>query len=109
MSWIRFANLTLIAAVIGIVWLLPLHAQEKMPSDVKAFIEQRTLCDHFREEPWPEGRTPEEQERRAFLTRQMGHYCGGSDASLQSLRERYRDNRMVIQELGRFETSIEAQ
>jgi len=93
--------------VIRIVWLLPLHAEEKMPSDVTAFIEQSTLCDHFRGEPWPEGDRSEERERRVFLSAQVESYCKGTDEMLRVIRERYRDSGVVLQQLGGFEASIE--
>jgi hypothetical protein len=89
------------------VWLWPVHAQETLPDEVVQFIEQRTLCDHFRAEPWPEGEALEEREQRAFLTVQMERYCKGTDEMLRVLMERYSGNRGVLQELGRFETSIE--
>jgi hypothetical protein len=39
------------------------------------------LCEHFRQEPWPEGASDEGRERRAFLARQLERFCGGSDDS----------------------------
>jgi hypothetical protein len=96
-----------VAIALGLVWLLPLHALETTPSDVTVFIEQRTLCDHFRAEPWPEGAAAEERERRAFLSMQMERYCEGTDEKLRLLRERYRDNREVFRQLDQFENSIE--
>lgn len=96
-----------LAVAAGFIWLLPLHAQQPVPDDVAAFIEQRTLCDHFRAEPWPEGEALEERERREFLTVQMERYCKGTDEMLRVLMERYSGNREVLRQLGRFETSIE--
>jgi hypothetical protein len=93
--------------VAGFLWLLPLHGQETLPDDVSAFIEQRTLCEHFRAEPWPEGESPEERERREFLILQLQRYCRGSDEQRHLFRERYRGNRAVLQQLGKFESSIE--
>lgn len=96
-----------IAALLALLWQFPMHAQEPLPSDVLVFINQRTRCDHFREEPWPEGGTPAEKERREFLSTQMEHYCKGTDIKLRELRERYRDDLEVSQRLSTFETSIE--
>ena len=96
-----------LAGTLALVWLLPVLAQQPMPDDVTAFIEQRTLCDHFREEPWPEGGSTEEAERRAVISQQIKRYCAGSDESLRSLKERYRDDRVVMQQLEKFETTIE--
>lgn len=90
------------------VWLWPVHAQETLPDEVVQFIEQRTLCDHFRDEPWPEGDSQEERERRAFLSLQMERYCKGTDDRLRSLRERYRNDQEVLQQLNGFEDSVEA-
>lgn len=95
------------ALLTACVWLWPVHAQETLPDEVVQFIEQRTLCDQFRAEPWPEGGALEERERREFLTVQMERYCKGTDEMLRVLMERYSGNRGVLRELGRFETSIE--
>jgi len=84
-----------------------LQAQGALPHEVSAFIEQRTLCEHFRQEPWPEGNSSAEQQRREFLILQMEHYCTGSDAQLGELRQRYGDNPEVLQRLKDFETPLE--
>ena len=96
-----------LTAVSAMLWLLPLHAQQPLPSDVTNFIEQRTLCDHFRAEPWPEGKTAEEQERREFLLSQSERYCTGTDETLRLLRERYRGDTAVLQRLENFEYPVE--
>ena len=45
-------------------------------------IEQRRLCEHFRSEPWPEGSSTEDEERRAFIAGQLARHCKGVDQTL---------------------------
>lgn len=77
------------------------------PQDVSEYIERRELCDHFRAEPWPEGETSEERERRDFVAAQLRHYCKGSDQALRELKAKYRDKRVVMDRLERYEGDIE--
>jgi len=74
---LRWSMALITAASFG--WLPPLFAQQPLPDEVTEFIEQRTLCEHFRAEPWSEGNTSEELERREFLIEQSQRYCTGSD------------------------------
>ncbi|HEY0721873.1 MAG TPA: hypothetical protein VGE50_11540 [Gammaproteobacteria bacterium] len=100
------------AALYGLValtgWHMTLHAEDALPAEVVQFIEQRTLCDHFRDEPWPEGDSQEERERRTFLSTQLEQLCKGSDERLRLLREHYRGDQKVVEALKGFEDTIEA-
>ncbi|MBD5804074.1 hypothetical protein AZOA_35170 [Azoarcus sp. Aa7] len=82
-------------------------ATENYPQDVAGYIARREICDHFRSEPWPEGGSSEERERRDFIAAQLHQYCKGSDQALRELKARYGDNRMVMDRLEKYEAEIE--
>lgn len=77
------------------------------PHEVRAFIEQRDRCDHFRGEPWPEGDSPYDLERRRELTSAMKTACTGTDARLLALRAKYRDDADIVAALATYENDIE--
>ncbi len=77
------------------------------PHEVRAFIDQRESCDHFRGEPWPEGDSKEARERRKELTTAMKTACAGTDARLHALRAKYRDDPDVVAALAALEDDIE--
>lgn len=77
------------------------------PHEVRAFIDQRDSCDHFRGEPWPEGDSITERERRRELTSAMKTACAGTDARLLALRAKYRDDANIIAALAAYENDIE--
>lgn len=77
------------------------------PHEVRAFIDRRAECYHFRGEPWPEGDSAYELERRKELTAEMKNACAGSDARLIALREKYRDDANVVAALAAYESDIE--
>ncbi len=77
------------------------------PHEVRAFIDRRQECDHFRGEPWPEGDSAYDLERRKELTAAMKTACGGSDAHLRALRTKYRDDPYVVAALAALEDDIE--
>lgn len=76
-------------------------AAEVAPSEVSRYIGRRELCEHFRSEPWPAGATVSDKERREFLARQFERYCKSSDTDLRELKRKYKDDRAVIERLGR--------
>lgn len=78
-----------------------------LPADVRVFVEDRDMCDHFRGEPWPEADDDEARERRRFLLDAMRTSCAGTDKSLEALLQRYRDDRAVMKALAEFERNIE--
>ena len=74
-----------------------------LPQDVTRFIEQRTLCDHFRQEPWDSGHEPATAARRAFLEAQLQTHCSGTDQRLKRLRSKHRQRPEVIDALKAFD------
>lgn len=77
------------------------------PHEVRAFIDQRDGCDHFRGEPWPEGDSTAERERRHELTTAMKAACAGTDARLRALRAKYQNDPNVVAALAAYEDDIE--
>jgi hypothetical protein len=86
---------------------LETRAEEKAPIEVRHFIEEREICEHFLDEPY-EGDTPELIERREFIQESIEIYCAGTDRRLAALRKRYKNNPAVIKRLNRYEEKIEA-
>lgn len=78
----------------------------ELPPDVQAFIVDRELCDHFREEP-ADGGTPEQDQRRGFVRESIEIHCPGTDRRLAALKRRYAGNLTVLSRLSRYEDSIE--
>lgn len=70
-----------------------------LPADVRAFIEDRDLCDHFRSEPWPEGDSAQDRARRRELVEGVRTACAGTDRRLTDLRRRYAGDATVIRAL----------
>jgi hypothetical protein len=69
-----------------------------LPPEVKSHIEDRELCEHFRQKPF-EGSTPEQVERREFLQESVEIHCAGTDRRLAALKKRYIGNRAVLSRL----------
>lgn len=76
-------------------------AGDSPPADVRAFIERRDLCDHFR------GEDPYDEERRLFLERNLNEFCTGSDRQLAELKQKYLGNEHVESALSGYEENIE--
>ena len=72
-----------------------------LPTDVKAFVEKRDGCDHFR------GEEPYDEERRRFLDENIKELCSGTDKALAELKNKYKDNANVIKQLSLYEENIE--
>lgn len=72
-----------------------------MPRDVGRFLDQRSACDHFRNED------PFDDDRGDFLADQSSMYCTGSDRELAFLREKYADRPDVLAALQDLEDRIE--
>lgn len=73
---------------------------------VRAFIERREACDHFRGEP-VEGEGAQALARLEFVHRQVFENCNGTDAELARLRAAYADDPVVSRALAVFEYPIE--
>lgn len=80
----------------------------RYPADVRAFLDDRDLCDHFRGEPWPESDSETDRARRRQLIHGMKTTCAGTDHRLTELRIRYREVAAIQQLLSQFEGDIEA-
>lgn len=74
---------------------------------VRAYVEQRQACDHFRGEP-VEGEGEAALERLEFVQRQIVEKCSGTDAELARLRATYANDPELIDALADFEYPIEA-
>jgi hypothetical protein len=86
----------------------PVFAGEKtFPPEVEAFISDRDTCDHFRGEP-AEGDSPEQIERRAYISESLDIYCSGTDRRLAALKKRYKDNSVVLKRLSQYDEKIES-
>lgn len=94
-------------SVLGILWTGASLAEEAYPQEVSDYIAKREICEHFRQEPWPEGSSSEERERREFIAAQFERYCGGTDQAIRKLKTRYKDNKSVIKALEKYESDIE--
>jgi hypothetical protein len=77
------------------------------PHEVRAFLDQRDSCDHFRGEPLPEGDDADAVARRSTLRKQMARFCRGTDAQLAELRAAYSGDPIVGAALAGFESNIE--
>ena len=78
-----------------------------LPREVRAFIERREGCDHFRGEPVPEPEDDPEGARRKQIESALAKLCTGTDAELGRLRARYRKDTAVTAALADFEDDIE--
>lgn len=78
-----------------------------LPPEVQAFIADRELCDHFREEP-AEGGSTEQDQRREFVRESIELHCPGTDRRLAALKRRYADIPEVQSRLATYEPEIEA-
>jgi hypothetical protein len=98
-----------------VLWLLcaialAARAEEPLPPDVRSFVEQRDICDHFRGEPYggPSDReTVEQRERREFVIASQQKYCTGTDKRLAELKLKYRDHTKVLDRLNRYDEQVE--
>ena len=77
-----------------------------LPPEVASYIEDRKLCEHFRQEPF-EGSTPEQIKRREFLQESIEIHCAGTDRQLAALKKRYIGNSAVLSRLKQYEIASE--
>ena len=78
-----------------------------LPPDVRAFVQDRDGCDHFRGEPWPESDDAEARERRQYILQNVRSLCAGTDRELEALLQRHRDDAASMKVLSEFERNIE--
>lgn len=74
-----------------------------LPADVALFVDLRDGCDHFRGEPWDSGEEPAIKERREFIFQNIKELCTRTDKQLEELRNKYRNNPMIFDLLGKYE------
>ncbi|MGU3493475.1 hypothetical protein ACLBXM_05475 [Xanthobacteraceae bacterium A53D] len=72
-----------------------------LPADVRAFIERRDGCDHFR------GEEATDAERGAQINAALEKFCTGTDAQLARLRLAYAGNKAVLKALSVYERNVE--
>lgn len=77
------------------------------PHEVRAFLDRRDGCDHFRGEPIPEPVDDPGGERRREIETALRERCTGTDAELVRLRARYRDDAAISAALAGLEDDIE--
>ncbi|WP_051371248.1 hypothetical protein [Mesorhizobium loti] len=79
----------------------PSSTGPSVPDDVRAFIDRRDGCDHFRGEDSPDA------ERRAQIDAALRELCTGTDAELTRLKRAYASNPDVQSLLDDYEINIE--
>jgi hypothetical protein len=89
------------------ILLTPVLAAENVPKDVAEFLKQGELCEHFRQEPWPEGGSEEETKRREFIAKQIEAFCTGLPEVGFNFREKYRGKSSVLEKLDAGKTRAE--
>lgn len=77
------------------------------PADVRAFVDDRDLCQRLRDEPWPEGDSEDERARRRALVEGVSVACAGMDSRLSALKARYADDPSVTLLLSGFAERID--
>jgi hypothetical protein len=89
-----------------LVTCFALHASatEKLPADVKAFIDEREGCDHMRGEI-PD---PSDKGRMKEVNDEINKLCKGTDLRLAGLKRKYAANKAVMWHLNQYEAQIEA-
>ncbi|GAB3408009.1 hypothetical protein NX774_21375 [Massilia agilis] len=82
---------------------LQASAVEKVPADVRAYIEEREGCDHMRGEP-PD---PRDKQRAKEVSREINELCKGTDRRLAGLKRKYASDQRVMRHLNRFDSNVE--
>jgi cytochrome c556 len=72
-----------------------------LPAEVRAFVEKRDGCDHFR------GEDPYDAERAKQIDAELTRLCTGTDAELARLRRVHARNKAVMQALAGYEDRVE--
>lgn len=93
-------NRIVVIAAIGVFWAYSATAAG-LPADVRAFMERRDGCDHFR------GEEPYDPAREAEIAAKATKLCTGTDAELARLKRIYAHNPAVKHALAGYESSIE--
>jgi hypothetical protein len=78
------------------------------PADVRAFVDDRDACDHWRGEPVPEHEDDPEEVRKKQITEAINESCTGTDKRLSALKTAYADDPKMLRLLDEYETDIES-
>ena len=82
-------------------------ASQDEPQELADYIAQRKVCEHFRQELWPEGASSEDKARRAFIAAQLERYCKGAEQTREVLKRKYGSNRAVMDRLESDEAQLQ--
>ena len=80
---------------------LPAAVAKEHPIALRAFLERREECDHWRGEASPD------KARQRDIDRAVCRTCAGTDAQLARLKKKYRANDAVMDVLDELEDRIE--
>ena len=94
------------AALLAITGAVHAADAPALPPEVVTYIEDREMCEHFRQEP-AEGRSPEQVERRKFVQESIEIHCAGTDRRLAALKARYVGDQEVLRRLAAYERDSE--
>ena len=75
---------------------------EKIPNDIRQFVQQRDLCDHLR------GEIPDQGDEQSQVIDDINQQCRGTDAELQRLKLKYTHNTLFEHLLNQYEPDIES-
>ena len=78
------------------------------PDDIRAFVDDRDACDHWRGEPIPGPEDDPEQDRKKQILAGIEESCTGTDKRLAALKAAYANDPSMMQLLDEYETDIEA-
>lgn len=74
---------------------------EAMPSDVRAFVDKREVCEHWL------GEASYDDERAKEISNALQDNCTGTDKKLSALRRKYKDQPVVLEALAPYDDKIE--
>lgn len=89
--------------VLGVIFGSANAAEERLPTDVAKYVEQREGCDHFRGEV----ADPPDAQRMRQIEREIRNLCTGADKKLDTLKRKYAKNQAIMTRLNEFDENIE--
>jgi hypothetical protein len=97
----KFPILLVFVLVVSIVNAEERYADRGLPDDVIKYLQRRNICEHWR------GEEPYDEERRKYIDEAWNSSCPGSDKGLALLKEKYKNNQVVLKTLKNYEDKIE--
>ncbi|MCK9262476.1 MAG: hypothetical protein M0R18_01500 [Deltaproteobacteria bacterium] len=82
------------------ILLTPTLAADQVPHDAE-LLRRTELCAHFRQEPWPEGKSAADIERREFIVNRIEEFCTDLPEATRNLRDKYLDDPSIISKLNK--------